>query len=325
MGGETRGNTRLVVRRLLFRLVLGLGTLIAASLLIFLCTELLPGDVAAAILGREATPETVAALHRSLDLDRPLAVRYLAWLGGVARGDLGQSLVNHRAIAESLWPRFTHTLLLAGATSLVAMPFALLAGYAGALWPGGWFDRLNSGIAVFSLSVPEFFTGYLLILIFAVKLHILPALAAVREDMTLGQKIPFLILPAATLTIVIFAHLFRMTRIALLDLLDAPYCEMAVLKGLPRGRIILSHVLPNAVAPLAYVVTLNLAHLVLGVIVVETIFGYPGLGQWMVDAVGKRDIPAIQAAGLVFAAVFVILNMVADCCVLLGNPRLGRS
>lgn len=311
-------------RSIATRLVLGLATLLGVTVLIFVATNLLPGDAATEILGRGATPETIARFRAQLGLDQPLALRYLTWLGGLARGDLGQSLTTGQDIGAAIWPRLVATLRLAGLTALVAVPLAIGLGILSAAREGTFVDRALAIGALAAISLPEFFTGYLLILVFSVKLGLFPNLSTVFPEMTLVQTLHAMALPVAALACLITAHMLRMTRTSLLAVMSQPYVEMAFLKGIPRGRVIVRHALPNAAAPIIAVVAMNLAYLVVGIVVIEVVFVYPGLGQYMVDAVGKRDIPVVQACGVIFALAFIGLNLLSDLLAVLVNPRLRR-
>jgi peptide/nickel transport system permease protein len=309
---------RLIARRLAF----GVLTVWAASVVIFVATEILPGDVATAILGQSANPEAVANLRAQLDLDRPAVLRYFDWLGGFLQGDLGVSLANRRPIAAVIGQRLQNTLFLAGVAAAIAVPLAILLGLLAALYRETSFDKAISTSTLAAISMPEFLIGYLLIYLFAVQLQIFPSLARVHEGMGFTQKLYAVALPAITLTAVVVAHMMRMTRAAIINVLSSPFIEMATLKGVPRPAIIFRHALPNALSPIINVVVLNLAYLVVGVIVVEVVFVYPGIGQLMVDGVAKRDVPLVQACGLIFAITYVGLNLLADILSILANPRL---
>ena len=309
---------RLLVRRLL----LGVLTLWVVSALVFAGTEILPGDVAQAILGQSATEETVAAIRKALNLDRPPTERYLDWLGGLLTGELGDTLATGRPVAVLVGDRLGRTLLLAALTAIFAVPLALGLGLIAAMYPNSGYDR---GISVGSLcliSVPGFFIAAVLVIVFAVSLRWLPAIAHVSEFATFGEKLRALALPIMTLTATMMAQMTRMTRAAVLGVLTSPYIETALLKGAPRRRIILRHALPNALSPIIIVVALNLAYLVSGVVVVEVIFAYPGLGKLLVDAVASRDIPLVQGSAMVFCATYVGLNLLADLLAITANPRL---
>ncbi|HEX4674378.1 MAG TPA: ABC transporter permease [Steroidobacteraceae bacterium] len=313
-----------MTRLLAERAGLGLLTLLAVSALLFFGTNLLPGDVAAALLGQDATPEALHNIRAALGLEQPAWLRYLHWLGGALHGDFGTSLTSARPVGAQVLPRLGNTLLLASLAALVSVPVAVGLGLLSAMREGGLIDRLVSLLSLVTISVPEFFVGYVLTLVFAVQLGWLPSLAVMHGGMSLAERLAAIALPVATLVIVVLAHMLRMTRSALLAVMSAPYIEMAFLKGLPRGTVVLRHALPNAAAPIIAVVALNLGYLVVGVVVVEAVFVYPGAGQLMVDAVSKRDLPVVQACGLVFAATYVGLNTIADMLAIIVNPRLRR-
>jgi len=313
-----------VLRLIATRFALGILTLLAVSALIFVCTQILPGDVASAVLGQSATPEALKVFRAELGLDKPAYVRYLTWLLGVLHGDFGKALTNGLVISDQLAPRFANTLFLAAYSAIIAVPLAVGLGILSAIREGRLTDRLANILTLIAISVPEFFVAYILIIVFAIQLAWFPSLATVDSSMGLGERIYTAFLPALTLTLVVMAHMLRMTRNSVLSIMSTPYIEMAFLKGLTRGRVVSRHALPNALGPIVSVVALNLAYLVVGVVVVENVFVYPGVGQYMVDAVAKRDVPVIQACGLVFAGVFVTLNTLADMLAILANPRLRR-
>lgn len=313
-----------MLRLLVTRFLLGILTLIAVSVLIFAATEILPGDVASAVLGQGATPETLAAFRAELGLDRPSYLRYLDWAWGVLHGDLGTALTNKRDILKTLAPRFSNTLFLAGFAAIIAVPLSVGLGILSAINEGKWPDRLANIVSLAFISVPEFFVAYILILIFAVIWGLFPSIATVYQSMGFGARLYVATLPALTLTMLVAAHMLRMTRSSVLSIMSQPYIEMAFLKGLPRSRVIIHHALPNAAAPIIAVIALNLAYLIVGVVVIEVVFVYPGVGQYMVDGVSKRDLPVVQACGLVFASAFIVLNTFADILSILVNPRLRR-
>jgi peptide/nickel transport system permease protein len=300
-------------------------TLIAVSILIFAATEVLPGDVASAVLGQGATPETLAVFRAELGLDRPAYIRYFEWFTGAIQGDFGKALTNKRDILKSITPRFENTIFLAGFAAIIAVPLSVTLGILAAINEGKWIDRVVNVVSLAAISVPEFFIAYLLILLFAVKLSIFPSLATVYPDMPLTTKLYAAALPAVTLTMLVAAHMMRMTRSSVLSIMSQPYIEMAFLKGLSRPRVIVRHALPNAAAPIIAVIALNLAYLIVGVVVIEKVFNYPGIGQFMVDGVTKRDLPVVQACGLVFAGAFILLNTFADILSILVNPRLRKA
>jgi len=304
------------------RLALGLLSLFAVSVVIFLAVGMLPGDIAQAMLGQSATPETVAAFRAQLGLDLPALQRFVNWAWRLLHGDLGVSLANQRPIAELVGTRLGNTFSLALLAALFSVPTALLLGMLAALYRNSWFDRLLNTGALSAVSFPEFFVAYILILVFAVKLEWLPGISSLAPDASLGEVLQVSVLPVATLSLVVIAQMMRMTRASLINLLASPYIEMARLKGVSPARIIFKHALPNALAPIVNVVALNLAYLVVGVVVVEVVFVYPGLGQLLVDSVAKRDIPVVQACSLIFAGTYILLNTGADVLSIASNPRL---
>ena len=304
------------------RLALGLLSLFAVSVIIFLAVGMLPGDIAQAMLGQSATPETVAAFRAQLGLDMPPLTRFGHWIWQLLHGDLGVSLANQRPIDELVGARLGNTFSLAVLAAAVSVPLALLLGMLAALYRNSWFDRLLNTSALSAVSFPEFFVAYLLILVFAVKLNWFPSISNLAPDASFATVLERSVLPVATLSLVVIAQMMRMTRASLINLLASPYIEMARLKGISQSRIIFRHALPNALAPIVNVVALNLAYLVVGVVVVEVVFVYPGLGQLLVDSVAKRDIPVVQACSLIFAATYILLNTTADVLSIASNPRL---
>ncbi|WP_299618984.1 ABC transporter permease [Pelagibius sp.] len=311
-----------IVKMVAQRLALGLVTLFVVSLIIFLGVELLPGDLAQEILGRSATEETVAAFRRDLGLDLPPHTRYIEWLAGIVQGDFGRSLASQREISELIGVRLQNTLFLAALAAIISVPLALFLGVMAALYRNSVYDRAVNVVSLSAVSFPEFFIAYILILYLAVKFPWFPSLANVDPTTPLMERAYRSFLPALTLTLVVVAQMMRMTRAAIINLLASPYIEMANLKGLSRSRVILYHALPNAWAPIINVIVLSLAYLIVGVVVVEVVFIYPGLGQLIVDSVRTRDIPVVQACSLIFAATYILLNLTADVLTILTNPRL---
>jgi peptide/nickel transport system permease protein len=304
------------------RVALGIVLLLAVSVLIFAGTQILPGDVAQAILGQSATPESLANLREQLGLNQPAYIRYFHWLGGVLTGDLGTAMSSGQDIATSIKGRLWNTLFLAFWAAVVAVPLAIILGLIAVRYRNGWVDKLISGLALASTSFPEFFIGYVLVFFFAVKYQWFPAISTVYDGMPFGERMQAIALPAAALTLVVLAHMMRMTRAAILNVMQSAYVETAELKGLSAFNVIRKHAFPNAIAPIINVVMLNLAYLIVGVVVVEVIFVYPGMGQYLVDHVTKRDVPVVQAVGLIFAAVYITLNIIADIGAIVANPRL---
>jgi peptide/nickel transport system permease protein len=304
------------------RIALGLLLLLATSLLIFAGTTILPGDVAQQILGQSATPESLANLREELGLNDPPVTRYFNWLGAALQGDLGTALTNGRDIASTMGERLGNTLFLAFWAAIISVPLAIFLGLVAVRYKERWPDKLISAVTLASISIPEFLIGYLMMFFISVQLGWAPSVAMINDSMTLGQKLQSIALPVAVLTLVVLAHMMRMTRAAILNVMQSAYIETAELKGLPMLKIIAKHAFPNAIAPIVNVVMINLAYLVVGVVVVEVVFTYPGMGQYLVDHVAKRDVPVVQAGGLVFAAIYIGLNMIADIVSILANPRL---
>jgi peptide/nickel transport system permease protein len=319
-----------VISTVLKRLALGMVTLLIVSAIIFSSVSMLPGDFGQAVLGQAATEDTVAAFRRELGLDQPVVVRYFHWLGSMLQGDLGTSFSGRassgvdrsRDVVDLVAPRLWNTLFLAGVTALIAVPLALFLGLTAALYRNSVYDRVVNATTLTTIATPEFFVAYILILFLASLWPVFPSLANVDSTTELGQRLYRVALPAMTLTLVIVAHMMRMTRAAIINLLASPYIQMARLKGASQSEIILKHALPNAWAPIATVIAFNLAYLVVGVVVVEVVFVYPGIGQLMVDAVTTRDIPVVQACALIFAATYILLNLIADIIGIVTNPRL---
>lgn len=304
------------------RLGLGLLILFFISIIIFFMVELLPGDIAQAVLGQGATEENVAALRKEMGLDKPALVRYGEWLVGAVTLDFGNSIVTGERVTSVIGERFMNTLFLAAYAAMIAVPVAIILGVIVALLRNSVFDRVANVITLSFISSPEFFLGYVLILFFAVKWQMFPAISSLSEGMNFGELLIRTFLPALTLVLVVMAHMMRMTRAAIINLLASPYIEMARLKGAPPWKVIVKHALPNAWAPIINVVALNLAYLITGVVLVEVVFVYPGIGQALVDAVSKRDFPVVQACCLIFAGTFILLNLAADVGAILTNPRL---
>lgn len=303
------------------RLLLGLLTLFIVSVVIFGATELLPGDLARELLGQSATEETLAALREQLGLNDPAPLRYWNWLSGVLQGDFGVSMATQRPISDLIAARLGNTLFLALYAAAMSVPLSLLLGVLAALWRNSVFDRVSNAGALTSISFPEFFVAYILILWLS-QSGIFPSMVRISSSTSFMDMLYSCFLPALTLTLVVTAHMMRMTRAAIINLLASPYIEMSRLKGMSPLRVVLRHALPNALAPIINVIALNLAYLITGVVVVEVVFVYPGLGQLMVDAVTNRDIAVVQAIALIFASAYVLLNLLADVLSTITNPRL---
>jgi len=326
-----------VPRIILQRLALGVLTLLAVSILIFAAVNALPGDFAQAILGQSATPEAVEAIRNDLGLNEPALIRYLDWLFGILSGDFGTSYSQIKFVEfsgesaaqggianvyDQLVPKFKNTTYLAFVTACIAVPLALSLGILAALYRNSAYDRAVNIATLSSISSPEFFLAYILVLYLSVLGGFFDPVSNINAEMTGWERLTATMLPALTLTLVVTAHMMRMTRAAIINLLASPYIEMARLKGISPMRVIVHHALPNALAPIINVIALNLAYLITGVVVIEVVFVYPGIGLTFVDAVKNRDIPVVQACCLIFAAAYVLLNLTADILSIITNPRL---
>lgn len=304
------------------RLALGVLTLLLVATMIFVATELLPGDAASAILGQNATPESLAALRERLGLDVPAYIRYFSWLGNALSGDFGESFGTSMPVAPLVADRLWNTLRLAGLAAVMALPAAFLLGMNSAVRAGSLVDRGTSIAALVMISVPDFFLGLLIVFVFAVLLGLFPAIAIVRPGQDSIAFLRAIFLPALTLALALAPHMIRMTRSAIMNELSSGYVETSVLKGTSRSKIIWRHVLPNVFGSLVSISALILAYLIAGVVVIETAFAFPGIGRLMVDAVATKDTPLIQACALVLSSVYVVVNTLADLVVLTTNPRL---
>ena len=303
---------------------LGLSVLLlwAVSVLIFAGVEALPGDFAETYLGQSATPQAIANIREDLGLDRPITTRYFEWLGGVVQGDFGNSWASGAPVSEQITKRLGNSLFLAFFAAAISVPLAVGLGMVAVHYRNRIPDRVINGLSLAAISLPEFFIGYILIVFFAVQMGVATFPSTVYDNMGWSERLGAIALPTATLVMVVLAHMMRMTRAAIISVMSSAYMETAELKGLGAFKAIVKHAAPNAIAPIVNVVALNLAYLVVGVVVVEVVFVYPGMGQYMVDAVTVRDMPVVQACGLIFAAVYILLNMVADIVAIVANPRL---
>ncbi|MHC8597386.1 ABC transporter permease [Arenicellales bacterium IMCC55707] len=317
----------MIWRALLARLGISLVTLWVVSVLIFIGTNLLPGDVAQIILGQMATPENTAVLREKLGLDKHPVEQYLVWLSNVAMGDLGISKAGLGAglgtpIVEMLGPRIDNTAMLTVLVGAIAIPISVALGLLAAMHPGTKLDRTITFSTLNIISIPDFLIATILVLVFAVSLGWLPSIVYLRGDESGWVLMKTIAMPLMTLVILCSSQIIRMTRATVLNVMSSPYVEMAILKGVPRRRIILRHALFNAIGPIVNVIALNLAWLVGGVVVVEQIFSYPGLAKLMIEAVQMRDMPLVQACAMIFCAVYVVLIFIADMATILSNPRL---
>ncbi len=314
-----------IARLIAQRFLLALFTLLMVSFLIFAMLEILPGDVATRILGRDATPETLAALRERMHLDDPALLRYGRWLWGVLQGDFGQSLVSSRSVMEVLGPRIVNTAFLSIYAFILYVPLATLPAILQAIRRDRPIDHALSVMTLVLLSVPDFLLGTLLLLTFVLLIPVLPAMSTVDQTSGFLEYLRATTLPALTLAIVMAVYAVRMLRDNLIEVLDAAYIRMAELRGVPAGRVVWRHALPNALVPTLNVTALNLAYLVGGVVVVEKVFSYPGFGSLLVDSLQLRDFPLIEATILLSASVYIAANFIADAGAILLNPKLRTS
>lgn len=307
-----------IARRFLFSVV----TLLILSLVIFVGVELLPGDLATAFLGREATSASLASLRAELGLDRPALERYLNWLGDALHGDLGVSLARKQPVTELIGVRMRNTLLLGLTAGLMGLPFAIVLGVIAGLTRDRKPDLWISTIALVLMTLPEFVTATFLILLFAIKWPIFPAVTIVGTRAPIKEMLPNIVLPVVTLTFVMVAHNLRMVRTNVIDVMTSDYVQMAILEGVPYRRVVLRHALPNALVPTINLVAMYIAWLVGGLVIIEQVFNYPGIGALMIQAVHDRDIPLVQSVILLVASAYVLLNLGADLLTMVLNPRL---
>ncbi|UCC53175.1 MAG: ABC transporter permease [Anaerolineaceae bacterium] len=307
------------------RFVLAIITLFIISLIVFLGVEALPGDAATAYLGQSATPESLDALREEFGLYAPMHERYLTWLGGILQGDLGTSMVRRNPVSEVIGNQLRNTVVLALAAAIVGIPLAIFLGVIAGLTRDKWPDIFVSTTSIVGMTLPGFVTATLLIFIFAIRLEWFPAITMVPTDSSIGELLPNIVLPIITLTFIMVAHILRMVRTNMIDVMTSDYVQMARLKGVPKRRIVFRHALPNAMLPTINVVALTLAWLLGGVAVIETVFNYPGIGKLMINSITDRDFPTIQAIAIVLAIVYITVNLVADLLTLVLNPRLRTA
>ncbi|MER5516844.1 MULTISPECIES: ABC transporter permease [unclassified Streptomyces] len=310
------------------RLASAVGTLFLSSVLVFLAVQALPGDVATQILGKDATPDAVAALRDQLGLDRPAWERYLDWVGGALHGDFGTSLVSGKGVGGEVAQYLGNSALIALVTIVFAVTGSLVLGILAGLYRDRWPDHLISTVSLVGMSVPEFVVATVLVLCFSVALPWFPAVVLYGPEASVGQLLPAVWLPALALAVVMAAYIVRMARTSVIDVLAGEYVTTARLKGLSTWRVVTRHALPSALLPTLHVIALNVAWLAGGVAVVENVFNYPGIGKLMLSSVQNRDLPVIQAIALVSAVIYVVCNLAADLGAMALNPRLrtrGRT
>jgi peptide/nickel transport system permease protein len=304
------------------RIALGLLTIFAVSIVIFLATQALPGNAAYAVLGHSATPQRLQALEAQLHLNRPLTSQYGSWIGGVLQGNFGTSLANGEKVSSLIGPRLENSAVLVIGAGIVGTLIAGILGLIAAARRDKLFDHIASVIALTITALPEFVVAIALVILFSVNVfHIFPAVSTIPPGTSPLSDLNALILPIATLSLVIAPYIFRMVRGAMIEALESDYVEMAELKGISRVRVLLVHALPNSLPPVIQVVGLNLLYLAGGIVVVEYVFNYPGIGAALVDAVSNRDIPTIQFIVLILAAFYVFVNITTDVIALLASPR----
>jgi peptide/nickel transport system permease protein len=314
--------TRLILRRL----ALGLLTLWLVSLLVFAATLALPGDAAQAILGREATPERLEALRDQLNLDEPVVSQYIQWLGGILTGDLGNSAATQEPVGDLLSDRVGNSLFLVAISAAVAIPLSILVGVWTAMKRDRPVDHVVSTTSLILASLPEFVIGIALIMLFATEVfHWFPAVSLLGPGEKAWEDPEVVVLPAATLVLAVVPYISRIMRGSMVEVLESEYVTMATLKGLSRRTVIWRHAVPNAIVPAIQVTALQLAYLAGGVVVVEFVFSYPGIGAALVEAVGNRDMPVVQAVTMLAAGIYVGLNILADVGTILVTPKLRTA
>ncbi|MDA2803537.1 ABC transporter permease [Nocardiopsis suaedae] len=304
------------------RLLSAAGTVLLASVLVFAAVQLLPGDVATQVLGQDATPEAVAALRDQLDLNRPAVLRFAEWLAGAVRGDFGTSLVSGEPVSGALWLHLRNTLLIAAATVAVAVTSSIVLGVVAGLYRDRWPDTLISSLTLAGMSVPEFVVATLLVMALSISVPVLPAVVLDGASAPVADLLPAVVLPTVALSVVMTAYIVRMTRTSVIDVMASEFVTTARLKGLGAWRVVVRHALPSALLPTLNVIAMNVAWLVGGVVVVENVFNYPGIGKLMLESVHSRDLPVLQAVAVVGAAVYVLCNLAADLAAMALNPRL---
>jgi len=304
------------------RILLGLITLFIVSLITFVGVEVLPGDACTTYLEREAYGAALEACYKRLGLDIPAYERYVSWAIGVIQGDFGYSLSGEMKINDVLGPRVKNSLVLASASILIGIPIALLLGIITALWRDKMPDIIISTFTIFSMTIPEFISATLLILIVAIWLEWLPGIVIVPTGASVSELLPNIILPVIAISMIMTAHMARMVRSSVIQVMASDYAQIAILKGVPYWKMVFKHVLPNALLPAINVVALTIAWLLGGVVVTEVVFNYPGLGRLVIESISNRDLPVVQALAIILASIYVIINLIADLLTLMLNPRL---
>jgi peptide/nickel transport system permease protein len=314
-----------ILRLIALRFLTAALTLLCVSAIIFAAVEILPGDVASNVLGQFSSEEARTVLREQLHLDRPALERYFLWLGNVIHGDLGIALSSRRPISDILWPRISNTLILSAAAVFLYIPLALFPAVAQALNRNRPLDHVLSTATLVLASIPDFLLALLLLILFVVELPLLPAVSIVTDDTDLAGWLRALILPATALAIVMAVYAARMLRDNLIEVLEAQHVLMARLRGLPERRVLWIHALPNAIVPTLNVTALNFTYLAGGVVIIEKVFGFPGFGSLMIDAIRFRDVPLVEITILIASCVYILANLLADMAALLLNPKLRQA
>ncbi len=309
--------SRMILRRLLSSVV----TILLASFMVFFAVQALPGDVAQQLLGQNATPEALKTLREQLGLDQNVWLRYLSWLSHAVTGDFGTSLVSGEPVGPELANRFGNTLLIAIPAILIAVTASILLGIVAGLRRDRFADTTISVVALVLMSVPEFMVATVLVLLFAIAIPVFPAVVLDGPSATVGELLPSIWLPVVVLTFAMGAYIIRMTRSSVIDTMSSEFVTSATLKGISRRRVVLRHALPTALLPVLNVVAINVAWLLGGVVVVESVFNYPGMGKMMLEAVYNRDLPTIEAIAVISATIYVLSNLAADVAALALDPR----
>ena len=304
------------------RIFLGLITLFIVSLITFVGVEILPGDACTTYLEREAYGAALEACYERLGLNIPAYERYISWAFGVLQGDFGYSLSGEMKINDVLGPRVKNSMVLASASIFIGIPIALLLGIITALWRDKLPDIIISTVTIFSMTIPEFISATLLILIVAIWLEWLPGIVIVPTGASISELLPNIILPVIAISMIMTAHMARMVRSSVIQVMASDYVQMAILKGVPYWKMVFKHVLPNALLPAINVVALTIAWLLGGVVVTEVVFNYPGLGRLVIESISNRDLPTVQALAIILASIYVSINLLADLMTLMLNPRL---
>jgi peptide/nickel transport system permease protein len=293
--------------------------------MVFFGVEALPGDAATAYLGQLATEESLKALREEFGLNEPPLERYVSWLGDLVRGDLGDSLSRRKPVTELIGNRFRNTAVLAAAATLIAVPLAIILGVLAGLTRDKWPDISVSLAAIISMTLPGFVIATVLVYIFAIRLNWFPAVTLIPSDAPVSQLLPNIVLPIITLTFVMVAHILRLVRTNMIDVMLSDYVQMARLKGVPTINIVFQHALPNAMLPTINIIALTIAWLIGGVAIIETIFNYPGIGSLMIHGITDKDLPLIQGIAIILSAIFIVINLIADLLSLFLNPRLRSA